>query len=338
MFIIRADANPSLGMGHIMRCLSIADSIKDNGKDIVFILADNSIERLITSRGYDAIILHTNYKRMESELDSWPELSSNAVIVDSYYVTPDYLNKLKRKIGKSKLIYIDDLATFAYPVDILVNYNVYGPDLNYSHIYSMAKTTTPKLLLGPKYTPLRTMFRGVEKNRIHKTVKNVLVSTGGSDPAHIALSLITSEPKGFTFHFLVGALNQDKETIKRLSELYPNIIIHENVSDMRSLISSCDIAISAAGSTLYEICACGVPLITYSLADNQIPGANAFEELGLAVNIGDIRDVGDSEAKIITSLEMLSVNYKMRAAMGKRMQKMIDGFGADRIAKAIVVQ
>jgi len=64
----------------------------------------------------------------------------------------------------------------------------------------------------------------------------------------------------------------------------------ENVQDMRGLICSMDLIVSAAGSTLYEICACGVPLITFVTADNQIRGAEAFSSLGLAVNIGDLRE------------------------------------------------
>ena len=81
---------------------------------------------------------------------------------------------------------------------------------------------------------------------------------------------------------------------------------------MRALILSMDICVSAAGSTLYEICACGVPLITYILADNQIPGAGTFEKSGLAVNCGD------------------------RVEVGKRMQEMIDGYGAERLVRQLM--
>ncbi len=131
-------------------------------------------------------------------------------------------------------------------------------------------------------------------------------------------------------------MNQDKDDIRKLAGENKNIIIHENVIDMKSLISEMDIAVSAAGSTLYEICACGVPLITYSMADNQIYGAEAFEKLGLAVNIGDIRNISDPDEVILGSVDGLANNYEKRVRVGSLMQDMIDGYGADRIVDKIV--
>ena len=129
-----------------------------------------------------------------------------------------------------------------------------------------------------------------------------------------------------------------------------NIILHENVTEMKSLIIGCDLAISAAGSTLYEICACGVPLITYSLADNQIPGAEAFDRLKLGVNVGDLRapdsidpnlvisgDLDPTAVKrIMNTAEELAIDHKRRVLMGAKMQKLIDGFGADRMVQDIL--
>ena len=107
--------------------------------------------------------------------------------------------------------------------------------------------------------------------------------------------------------------------------------------DMRSLITSADIAVSAAGSTLYEICACGVPLVTYIIADNQIKGAEAFEKLGLAVNCGDIRKITNPVGKIMTAVKNLADDYQLRHKTGENMQQIIDGHGADRIARNILI-
>ena len=114
------------------------------------------------------------------------------------------------------------------------------------------------------------------------------------------------------FHFLIGAMNQDKKEIEKLAEGMSNAVLHYNVSDMKSLICSCDIAVSAAGSTLYEICACGVPLITYVLADNQYEGAKAFEEKGLALNCGDIRNMDNKPGIIILVLSHIGGSIQMK--------------------------
>ena len=86
MILFRADANSNIGLGHVMRCLSIADAISSlssfptiiSGKNsIKFVLADETVEELIRSRGYEAIVLHTDYQAMEEEIGAWEELSSS---------------------------------------------------------------------------------------------------------------------------------------------------------------------------------------------------------------------------------------------------------------------
>lgn len=329
MILIRADANPEIGMGHIMRCLSIADAAVISGYEVTFILADNGVKSLVEERGYQTIILNSDYTDMGNEI--WPELNPDLVIVDSYYITSAYLEYLHQKY---KLVYIDDLAAFSYPVDILVNYNAYGPRVDYHRLYTNSQFAEPKYILGVSYAPLRSMFRDIEKRTQKENVKNILISTGGSDPDHFALEIVKAKPRKYTYHILVGSMNTDKEEIRRLAQA--NMVIHENISDMASLIKDMDIAVSAAGSTLYEICACGVPLITYVLADNQIKGAEAFNELGLAVNLGDMRSVKDPCEKIISRVEELAVDYRKRVDTGFRMQDMIDGLGAERMIKEIL--
>lgn len=326
MIYIRADANPNIGMGHIMRCLSIADVIRGSGNDVTFIMADDEVKQFVKNREYKVVVLNSDYKNMEDELPMWESISADLIIVDSYFVTGKYLSTLKKK---AKLVYIDDLAVFPYPVDVLVNYNAYGSDIDYHCLYNMGAVEEPEYILGPEYAPLRSMFYGVEKKRQKRKVRNVLLSTGGSDPEHVALQIVKENPTDYTYHILVGNMNSDKKEIERLAGR--NIVVHKNVADMKSLISEMDIAVSAAGSTMYEICACGVPLIIYVLADNQILGAKAFEKIGLAENLGDMRQVEKPAEVICTCVEKLADDFVGRKVMGTHMQKMIDGYGADRI-------
>lgn len=337
-FFIRADANPNIGMGHVMRCLSIADALRDSKQDVIFILADKTVEPLIKTKGYEAFILNSDYKDMASELPSWPKQKPYAIIVDSYFVTSSYLTSLKQRT-EAKIIYIDDLASFPYPVDVLIAYSVYATSATYSSLYGEAKV--PVLLLGLSYAPLRKMFQNAPHREQPEHVRNILISTGGADFLHITKRfLLASLPPDFTYHLLIGSLNTDRDEIERLATPKSNVVLHENVSDMRSLIEGCDIAISAAGSTLYEICACGVPLITYVVADNQLPGAEAFNNLGLGINVGDIRDCisGSSVGvkMILEAVTWLSNDYKLRSEMGRKQQSLIDGHGAERIAKKVL--
>lgn len=329
MFYIRADANSNIGMGHIMRCLSIADAAREIGCEATFILSDEASAQIVTNRGYSTIILHSDYTSLDDELPLWPEIRADFVIVDSYYVTESYLTSLKQK---TCLVYLDDLASFAYPVDVIINYNAYGPSINYNSLYRQYKL--PDLILGVDYAPLRAMFREVKKKKQKKDVRDIFVSLGGSDPNHLSLKMIRTKSQKYIYHILVGNMNSDKEEIKKYAD--DHVVIHEDVEDMKTLISACDIAVSAAGSTLYEICACGVPLITFVTADNQTYGASAFERLGLAVNLGEIRGEDEIVEGLKNAIEKLTENYDLRVEMGQRMQTMIDGFGARRIVEQLL--
>ena len=194
---IRADANTDLGMGHVMRCLSIADAIRNAGLKVIFIIADEDIAySIIKDRGYNVIALHTDYRKTESELAYWPFdmiSSDDCVIVDSYFVTLNYLNVLRKKI---RLVYIDDMAAFPYPCDVLINYNNYASLQTYKNLYN--SQSLPELLLGVSYAPLRKMFRNVPRKIQPEKVENILISTGGADFLHLALKFIKSDlPKNF---------------------------------------------------------------------------------------------------------------------------------------------
>lgn len=352
LVVFRADANTSIGMGHIMRCLSIADVFRNNDYRVCFIIADNTARIIIESRGYDTYVLHTNFRIMEKELDYWPNVLPDYIIIDSYYVTEEYFYRIKAKGGK--LIYIDDMLAFPYPVDILINYGVNSCESDYRSLYKGMEESLPVCFLGPKYVPLRNMFQGVKKKKQPEKVHDILVSTGGSDELHLTLEMVNTlkdiNDSRYIYHFLLGDMNKDKERIRSLSEEKKQFVLHENVSDMKSLIESCDLAISAAGSTLYEICACGVPFITYSLADNQIPGAEAFARLGLGVYIGDLRNqhtinrneimsgtLKENAADLIfRAIEELCKNYDLRLKISTEMQRMIDGCGAERLVEKII--
>lgn len=359
MIYIRADANSNIGMGHIMRCLSIADAFRSNGIMSTFIVADENALAVVALRGYEAIVLNSAFDDMEAELPLWKLkgiLEADIIIVDSYFVTDSYLLKIKSDFLKNgKLVYIDDITAFAYPVDTLVNYNAFAEISKYQSLYKDTSVAFPKLILGPSYAPLRAMFQNVLKRLQPKIVKNILISTGGADKFHLALLLITAlkenvASKDYNYHFLIGAMNEDKEQIRKLALGYDNLVIHENVSDMRHLLEGMDLAVSAAGSTLYEICACGVPLITYTIADNQILGAEAFQKLGLAINIGDLRKKSVPDGthilceeletsainQIINAIDMCCEDYAWRVVVGDKMHEIIDGHGAERLVGALM--
>lgn len=343
MILFRADGNPSIGAGHIMRCLSLAEEVAKTGVRCDFIMAEDHFEKLIRQRGFSCTVLHTDYRDMESELPWWPQQAgleqTERIVVDSYFISSRYLSALGRICST---VYLDDLAKTAYPVDTLINYNIYGSEEQYKKLYRENGERLPRLLLGPKYAPLRTEFQKIPPKEIKAKAQDILISTGGSDPQNVAMEILLHLQKSVLwkearFHVVVGRLNPYWEALKSFSQQNPQVVLHFDVQAMVPLMCSCDLAVSAAGSTLYELCACGVPTVTYTLADNQLPGANAFHKRGLIYNAGDCRENGPKVLDgIVGRLEELWEDKELRTELSKKQKTIVDGKGAGRIAEALL--
>lgn len=349
MFYIRADANDKIATGHVMRCMSIADEIKKRNIDICFLTADHNADELLHKRGFITKCLDSEWNDIESEIVSG-KISSilkndsnlEGILVDTYYVTEKYLAELK-KICKT--IYIDDIfALTEYPVDVLINYNIYGLDLDYK---SRCFHGT-KLLLGTKYVPLRGQFQNVVPV-FRKDVKNIFISTGGADNFNIAGKILDAviEKSDFeklsifdeiNFHIISGAMNKNLPYLLEISNNNKNVFIHQNVFNMAEIMTICDIAVSACGSTIYELCACGLPIITYSLADNQLQGVEKFSEVESVINCGYVVQDGIEFIidKIIQNIIILCNDTNARKKYFKKSLNLVNKYGIRNIIEKII--
>lgn len=329
MIFFRADGNPRIGTGHMMRCLSLADAFREGGVPSAFVTAEPYMRPLVEERGYECLVLDSAYDRIEEELPALlPLLKARrpaCVLLDSYFVTPEYMRALR---AAAPLVYMDDLNAFAYPADVVVNYNLYAEAMDYP--------PDKAYLLGPRYAPLRKQFQDLAPRVTRERAERILFSTGGTDQYHIALRcveyLLERPPApGAVYDFVLGSMNRDAEEIERLAAGAAYIAAHRKVSDMRGLMLRCDAAVSAAGTTLYELCACGLPTVTYILADNQIRGAAAFEAAELMPCAGDVRRNHDLTERIFSKLDGLR-GRDLRGETARRMRSLVDGNGAARLA------
>lgn len=335
MILIRADANEHIGTGHVMRCLSIACSFAKIGEQVLFVTADHRGDSLILQNGFSSICLNSEWTDLDGELDALRMLIEkehpSLLLVDSYYVTERYLESLSKFVRN---VYLDDLNLAKWNVDALINYNIFSSVFD----YTAYEGTRTKVLLSPKYAPLRDEFRGCPKHQI-KGVTDILVSAGGADPERITEKIIKDvcpEFQNISFHFIVGALNPRLETIKKLAEDRENAVIHINEKHMADLMKYCDIAVSAAGTTLYELCATGIPTIIYTLADNQIVATEQFYTQGIMLSAGDCRGDDGFTGRVELLLRKLIDDKGLRIELSTRMQNLVDGNGAYRIVDALL--
>lgn len=356
LVIIRTDANSKISSGHLMRCLSVADACQRLGMKVYFLVSDKESDTFVNSMLGNLqtvcshlILPNADYQDLEQEISTLPHAlkdimkqeecsyDTTVFLLDSYFVTSKYLESLK---GDIKTAYIDDLQLFDYPVDLVINYDIIPPEKMAA--YEAAYGQAEKTLLGPSYTPLRPQFQNIDYC-VRNEVNDIIVTTGGSDPLHICIEIAQRFVKYHsknaslpTLHIILGKYNEDRDALLKLAEELPFLQLHENVTDMAALMSHCDLAISASGTTLYELCAVGIPTIGFTMADNQLTAAHAFAEAGAIPCAGDVRtEKKQVIERILDFMTEMSESIDKRRSAHDAMSRLVDGNGAMRIAKAL---
>ena len=329
MIGIRVDSNTKIAMGHIMRCMSIAEQM--NIKPI-FICSERDSTDIASINGYKSICLENDYNRKEDELEALLGVIENnnitTLVVDSYSVTDKYLRKLHEKV---KLVYIDDINSFKYDVDLIINYTY----MTEKSIYEKWNYTNVKFLIGSKYVPLRKQF--IQEPIQIQDVKNIFITTGGTDEYHMIIELIGRlDNNRYGLNIVLGRYYNDKEKLERYIDDIDNVTIYSNVSDIANIMKKNDIAISAGGTTLAELATLGIPTICFSVADNQMSGTKMYDKSGLMIYCGDVRTNKEKVVEnIIRTVNKLADDRIMRKQMADNMKKSFDACGATRLAREI---
>lgn len=338
---VRADGNSAVGSGHLMRCLSVADALRELGADTVFITAGPEGRGLIGSRGYENKVLATDYRRPEEELETLKayleEEKAGLLLADSYFITPAWLSALRPLV---KTAFMDDSGERAWDADLVINYNIYADRLPYGRLYPAGSRTA--LLLGSRFAPLRRDFAG-RGCLTDREPEDILVTTGGADGCRAAGRIaelirgISGElGKNLNVHVISGPFHEFRDELYAMREKDGHIYIHENVTDMAGLMASCGLAVSAAGSTLYELCAVGVPAVYFYFVENQELPAKYFElDTGMR-NAGNFaKDPEGALKKIEECLRELLSSQRRREEVSRSMRRVSDGRGAERIAECL---
>ncbi len=335
MYIIRADGNAKIGVGHLMRCLTIADAMLSyiDKSDICFFCSDELSANTVKNRGYEAYVLNTDYREMEQELPAWERLkiTGATILVDSYFVTDRYLEGL-RVYGK--VILMDDMQERAYPVDAVINYNIFAEPEQYNLLYG----NEAGRFIGSAYIPVREQFL-TKKCVIRDNVSNVLITTGGGDIENIAGQIfahLASDNHEIHFHVISGVFNPYYEALKRLEAQKNNFHVYHDVKNMAELMLKCDTAITAGGSTIYELAALGLPFICFSYAENQEQLVQYIGSRDIAGYAGSYNK--DKEAMLHKMKKLfaeLCSSMEIRQEYSSKELQMVDGKGADRIARIL---
>lgn len=318
---IMCSGSLTIGMGHIMRTLVIAEKLKNNF-DIYYICKKGNEYKygvnFIKNAGYPVY-----YKETAPAAD--------ILLLDSYNVNEATLSSLRKTYGK--LIYIDDLAALSfYDCDIIINKDFMAKNIRHKY------NTPPEceLLLGADYALLREEFQKALPITIKKDVKNVLITMGGTDPKNTSVKILNIiKNNNFVFNVAVsnGFSEKTKNELNLLSKGNKNIILHQNPK-MSKLMSQSDIAITACGGTTQEIASIGLPQIAIAVADNQKHPLCFGEENDIFIYGGNDSEIKNED--FFNLFISLSKDYERRKNLSKKQKNTINKNGVNFVEKAIL--
>lgn len=281
--VIRADANRKIGLGHVMRCIALGQAWQDAGGQVLFIGCYDfeSIQQRINNEGFELISLLTAFPESADDLNQTlqhaKDKNAQWVVLDGYHFDLTYQTGLR--LAGLKLLCVDDYCHQSdYAADILLNQNISAFVFSYQH------NKECRMLLGTKFVMLRREFRKIISiDRAPHDLQNILVTMGGSDPDNATRSVIDALEKtgasGLNIKVLVGPANIHLESLREaVIKGEGNYELVRSVQDMPALIAWADFAVSAAGSTCWELAVLGIPFATLILVDNQEKLARQLEK------------------------------------------------------------
>jgi UDP-2,4-diacetamido-2,4,6-trideoxy-beta-L-altropyranose hydrolase len=273
--VLRADASSSIGVGHVMRSLSLGEALIDEGFGVELVSCElaPSLQSLATSCGIEVVEL-TCAPRSSEDAQFVLDRKADIVVVDGYEFSREFFAALE--LSDTFFAVIDDNAeTNALSPNAVINQNPHAAASMYAHMKG-----NPKLLLGLQYAMVRKEVREVAALHLPTREGEVFVAMGGADFLGLTAPIVEALAEtGLQIRVAVGHANTQREHVQKLADQHGHVTLIEQ-QDYVSSLASAHVAVLAAGSSLWEACAVGTPSIGLVVADNQVASANAAAKLG----------------------------------------------------------
>lgn len=302
------EAGTISGLGHLRRMQVLALALMKEGWVCDFGINDLSVLKIHEAEGFTGKLWNGN------GLDLGP---TDVLIVDGYQYRLSLFNEWNDFCKVS--VVIDDLAERPVEVDILLNHNIYGDNLDYSNY------KVKKLLVGASYSLVDSRFLTVSS--VDKpSIPHILVTFGGTDNGLLSVEIVSSilkENKEIVVELITSPLCKPSTQVLDLANTYKGRLIVHNGVDMAEVMKRCSIIIGAAGFTIIEAIAAGLTPIVCAIADNQKHNITKLKSLGINANEQFDADWFKSEIQ-------LAINSSR-----PQQNSVIDGQGAQRVIKSI---
>lgn len=354
----RADASLEIGTGHVMRCLTLANALREQGAECLFVCRPHRghLMEQVAAAGHHVLALsvprlsvqpsregpaHSAWLGANWETDAaetQQALTDEGIdwlVVDHYALDHHWERALR--VECHHLMVMDDLADRMHDCDLLLDPSLGRTPADYDGLV----VDGTKMLLGPRYALLRPEFAALRAESLARrktgALRHLLITMGGVDKDNTTervLDALDAADLSFGSHITVVMGPHSpwlKEVRARARGMQLEANVRVGVKDMASLMRDSDLAIGAAGSTSWERFCLALPTIQLILAENQTECARQFAQIGAVV---DIPPVEDFEPKLIHALR--SLDEDALRLMSSRAADVCDGLGTARVVQAML--
>ncbi|MCP4264234.1 MAG: UDP-2,4-diacetamido-2,4,6-trideoxy-beta-L-altropyranose hydrolase [Candidatus Brocadiaceae bacterium] len=332
----RTDASLQIGIGHMMRCLTLAGELERRGSDISFICREEngSLIELIKEKKFRVCSLSVDTDTV-SEKESIQKILRNQpkppdwLIIDHYEIDSKWESSIRNLVRK--IMVIDDLVDRKHDCDLLLNQN-------YNNTPDLYKRLLPEKcvqLLGPEYALLRPQFSKARENvRQHtREVKRILVFLGGADKdnhtSRILRAIKALNVDNIDVDVVIGVSNPHRNEIEKLASGMLNTECYYNVNNMAEMMVVSDLAIGAGGTSIWERCCLALPSMVMSVAENQTEISWQLSNDGYILYLGNSDVVAEQD--IANDLNFMLRHPEIVRRFSLKAKKLTDGKGAKRV-------
>jgi UDP-2,4-diacetamido-2,4,6-trideoxy-beta-L-altropyranose hydrolase len=332
---IRADASAAIGLGHVKRCLALAEALRERGASVAFFwrTIDADCAALITALGFAShAFASAPVDNEDDDADAFLAASRTfapqVVLADHYGLGAPWHQAVRRGSG-ARLAAIDDLGDRPMAVDLLVDHN-FAVDHRAKHRHLPADT---RLLGGPPFALLSPGYANAARHQLSETVRSIGIFMGGADEVNLSelvLAVVREQPAfGGLVEIATTSVNPNLVRLRRAAESRPGTRITLDQRDLATFFARHDLHLGAGGGATWERCCIGAPTLAMLAAPNQRQVLLPLQQLGV---VRVVAADPPTPSDIAPALHELIADAALRRALSTRAQALVDGRGASRVA------
>lgn len=336
--VIRTDASAQIGMGHLRRCAVLGRRLNEAGVGVHFLTksdaGDLANELSTFAEAWVPLDLGLVGQADAARTAEYcRRVGAEQAIVDHYHADEAYQHVLLD--AGLRWLQFDGAASFPLWADWVVSMSPAADAERYGRLQRRPHT---RMMLGPRYAILRDEFLHWRVPRqIKPQASRLLLTFGGGDDCGACLACLDAlRPVDvFEVTILSGRRNPQVPSIRSWIEQNASqrvqLLLED--ADVARRMAEADIAVTAGGTTTFETAMLGLPTLILQIADNQRANAQAWDRMGVAVDLGSLDDL--NAGKLRDQLVKLAGNPKLRERMSVFGREHVDGRGAGRLAREL---